>query len=215
MNSDQARSNMIEQQIRPWNVNQPAVLAALESVRREDFVPNSHQALAFSDVAIPLDNGSHMLEPKVAAQLANTMNLQSEDTVLQIGAGSGYLTALLAQLAHRVTVIEQDPITAEAAQQKIAMAGIENVHYSDTPTASSIDLVDAIVIRDGVRTVDDRLFEQLAVNGRLVAVVGDLPTMELTQFIKHSDRIEAHSIVDTVVPHASAQASADTRIFVF
>lgn len=126
-NMEQARFNMIEQQIRPWNVLDQDVLDLLSEVRREEFVPAAHQALAFADLEIPLGEGAVMLAPKMEAKLLQELAVQPKDKVLEIGTGSGYMAALLAAKADQVTSVEISPSIAKTAKANLAKAGISNV----------------------------------------------------------------------------------------
>ncbi len=127
MNIEQARFNMIEQQIRPWNVLDQDILDLLHVVKREQFVPQAYQNLAFADTEIPLPGGEAMLNPKVEARMAQEAGVKQGDNVLQIGTGSGYLAALLASKARHVTSVEILPETAAQAKQNLDAAGITNV----------------------------------------------------------------------------------------
>ena len=127
MDIETARANMIEQQIRPWNVLAMQTLDALKGIRREDFVPAAHREMAFADVQIPLGGGEVMLEPKVSARMLEALDLGADDRVLEIGTGSGYLTALLASLSAHVTSVEIDRGLLDAARRNLAKAGIANV----------------------------------------------------------------------------------------
>ena len=127
MDYEMVRANMIEQQIRPWNVLAMQTLNALSLVRREDFVPAEYRELAFADVQIPLGNGEAMLEPKLSARMMESLQLEENDKVLDIGTGSGYLGALMASICAHVTSVEIDPRLLAQAQRNLAMAAITNV----------------------------------------------------------------------------------------
>ena len=127
MDFEAARANMIDQQIRPWNVLDLQTLNALESVRREDFVPKDYRNLAFADVKIPLGDGEVMLEPKVSARMMESLQLSTNDRVLEVGTGTGYLTAVLSQVCAHVTSVEINPALLEQARRNLGMAGLENV----------------------------------------------------------------------------------------
>jgi protein-L-isoaspartate(D-aspartate) O-methyltransferase len=168
---EQARFNMIEQQIRPWDVLDLGVLALLSTLKREEFVPLAHKALAFVDMEIPLlgseeeamRSGHCMLSPKVEARLLQDLKLAATDTVLEIGAGSGYMAALMAHRAARVITLEIEPQLARMARENLQRAGIANF--------------DAILLSGSVAEVPHRLLEQLKVGGRLAAIVGMEPMM--------------------------------------
>src|SRR5689334_1026744 len=127
LNVDLARHNMVEQQVRPWDVLDARVLGVLNEVRREDFVPAAHRALAFADLSIPLPHGETMMKPVVEGRVLQALELKGVESVLEIGTGSGFLAACLAQLAGEVLSVEQHADLAEAAKSKLAAAGIANV----------------------------------------------------------------------------------------
>lgn len=186
MNFEQARFNMIEQQIRPWNVLDGEVLQLLSTVKREDFVPPAHHALAFADLELPLKSGTEgpcMLAPKVEARMLQDLALQPQDKVLEIGAGSGYMAALLAQRAQRVIALEIDPELVKLAKANLQKAGIHNaeVRQADGSQGAPVEgPFDAIVLSGSVAEVPHKLLEQLKVGGRLLAIVGEAPVMRAT-----------------------------------
>lgn len=191
MNLDQARFNMIEQQIRPWEVFDAQVLERLSRVHREAFVPVAHQALAFADMELPLTQpaleGQAMLAPKVEARLLQDLQLKPTDKVLEVGSGCGYMTALLASLAQRVVSIEIDPELASRARQSLQKAGITNadVRTADA-TANGFAACtaegpyDAIVLSGSVAEIPPALLALLAPGGRLATIVGHEPMMRAT-----------------------------------
>jgi protein-L-isoaspartate(D-aspartate) O-methyltransferase len=182
-----ARFNMIEQQIRPWEVLDQDVLELLASVRREDFVPPALQSLAFVDTQVPLHpgrpGGPVMLEPKVEARLLQDLHLQPGDKVLEIGTGSGFMAALLGRSAREVTTLECDAELAGAARRHLAQAGVHNVRVVEVDAATGAAGLlaeapfDAIVLSGSVPAVPRALLEQLAPGGRLIAIVGEEPVM--------------------------------------
>lgn len=183
MNIEQARYNMIEQQIRPWNVLDAHVLELLGAVKREDFVPLAHKALAFVDTEIPLPGGQAMLEPKVEARLVQEVNAQRHEKLLQVGVGTGYVTALLAHRAQRVIALESSPELAQLARANLQKAGILNVEVrqADGSAGAQADQpFDAILLGGSVPQVPAALLRQLKVGGRLVAIVGEEPMMYAT-----------------------------------
>ena len=143
MNVEQARFNMIEQQIRPWDVLDPAVLSLLSSVHREDFVPEAHRAQALMDLEIPLDNGRALLAPRVEARLVQDLSLAKEETALLIGAATGYMAALMAHLAQRVVAIDSDAALVSAARANLKKAGIGNVEVAQADGTQGYTLNDA------------------------------------------------------------------------
>ena len=173
MNIEQARFNMVEQQIRPWNVSDPSVLELLSSVKREDFAPAAHKGLAFADLEIPL-LGSH----DEALRLGQCML-----AVLEIGTGSGYMAALLARKARKVVTLELVPELANMARHNLRYAGIQNadVRLGDGAQLTTADgRFDAIVLSGSVAEVPDNLLSMLTIGGRLIAIVGDEPVMRTT-----------------------------------
>ena len=180
LNMEQARFNMIEQQIRPWDVLDPEVLALLSIVKREDFVPPACKDLAFADVELPLGNGVTMLEPKLEARLLQEAAVKNTDKVLEIGAGSGYMAALLAARAEFVVTVEIEPLLAKLARENLARAGVVNVSVEQGDAArgwATKAPYDVILVSASLPFVPKELLQQLQVGGRLVAVVGEQPVM--------------------------------------
>ena len=183
MNLEQARFNMIEQQIRPWNVLDDQVLHLLSVVKREDFVPLAHKALAFVDMEIPIGHGQRMLAPRLEARLLQDAAVQKHEKVLEIGAGSGYLTALLAHQAQRVIALEIQPELAAMARTNLQKAGIHNAEvrqFDGAVGAAAEGPFDVIVLGGCVAEVPQNLLTQLKVGGRLLAIVGQDPVMRAT-----------------------------------
>ena len=187
MNLNQARFNMIEQQIRPWEVLDPQVLDLLSVVRREDFVPLAHKALAFVDMEIPLREGGArgqaMLAPRVEARLLQEANVQPHEKVLEIGSGSGYMAALLAHRAQRVVTVEIEPELVRMARANLQKAGIDNVEVREgdgVNGAKGDSPFDVVVLSGSVAEVPQSLLAQVKVGGRLVGIVGDEPMMRAT-----------------------------------
>ncbi len=185
MDLNQARFNMIEQQIRPWEVLDPQVLELLAVVRREDFVPLAHQALAFVDMDIPTgpQPGQVMLAPRVQARLVQDLAVQKTDKVLEIGTGTGFTAALLAHQAAQVLSFEIDADLARQASANLQKAGVSNVqvrHADGSQGAASEGPFDVILLSGSVAEVPRNLLEQLAVGGRLAAIVGEEPMMRAT-----------------------------------
>ena len=179
MDFEQARFNMIEQQIRPWDVLDPVVLDLLFTVRREDYVPTAHRALAFADLEIPLGHGEAMWAPKLEARALQELKLAAGEAVLEIGTGSGYLTALLASLAGRVTSVEIVETLAREARAKLAAAGFGNVDVvvGDAARGWGEGSWDAIVLTGSTPVLHDAFCKQLKPGGRVFAIVGDAPAM--------------------------------------
>jgi len=181
MNVEQARFNMVEQQIRTWEVLDPRVLDLLLHVRREDFVPQAYRSLAFADMEIPIGHGERMLAPKLEARMLQALELRPGDKVLEIGTGSGYMTALLASLAAHVYTVEIVPELSEAARPRLARQGVANFTLETGDAARGWDRhapYDAIVLTGSVPVLPAAFEKALAPGGRLLAVVGEPPVME-------------------------------------
>lgn len=190
MNIEQARFNMIEQQIRPWNVLDQDVLDLLHVVKREQFVPQSYQNLAFADVEIPLPGGEAMLNPKVEARILQELKLQKHENVLEVGAGSGYMAALMAHQARQVTAVEISPEIKALAEQNIQRAGIGNVNVVEGNGANGWEKdapYDVIVISGALENLPETFLKQLKVGGRIVAIVGRAPAMQCVLVTRVSD----------------------------
>ncbi|MFT3856232.1 MAG: protein-L-isoaspartate O-methyltransferase [Aquabacterium sp.] len=204
MNVEQARFNMIEQQIRPWDVLDTSVLELLSAVRREDFVPAEHQAQAFMDLEIPLGNGRSLLAPRVEARMVQDLNLSKRDTVLHIGALTGYVTALLAHKARRVIALESDAALCAAARDNLRKAGVSNaevVQNDGTQGFTGQAPYDAIVLTGSVASVPQALLDQLKVGGRLLAIVGGEPVMQATLHTRVNDsQFSRQALFDTLAP---------------
>jgi protein-L-isoaspartate(D-aspartate) O-methyltransferase len=188
--ADIARQNMIENQVRPWEVLDARVLDVLGAVRREDFVPARYRALAFADMALPIGHGETMMKPTVEGRLLQALALTPEDRVLEIGTGSGFLTACLARLAHSVTSIEQHADLAESARARIAAAGAQNVRIERAEAVREFDTgerFDAVVVTGAVFALPDRFRRWVAPNGRLFAIVGESPAMQAMLFTRADD----------------------------
>ena len=185
MDMNQARFNMIEQQIRPWEVLDPQVLALLSTVRREDFVPLANRALAFVDMEIPLGAAPNqvMLAPRIQARLLQDLAVQPGDKALDVGTGSGFMAALLAHQAASVLSLEIDAGLAAQAQVNLNKAGVTNVtvrHADGSQGAAAEGPFDVVVLNGSVAEVPAVLLQQLAVGGRLAAIVGQEPMMRAT-----------------------------------
>ncbi|MEY2840351.1 MAG: hypothetical protein RJB60_2650 [Pseudomonadota bacterium] len=187
MNVEQARFNMIEQQIRPWDVLDTSVLALLSVVRREDFVPAAHRSLAFMDIEIPLPGGQNMLQPRLEARLVQELNLSKRDRVLVVGAGSGYVTALIAHKAQRVIALEDRAELVEMARKNLRNAQVHNAEVLQAEGSEGLAAqgpFDAILLTGSVTQVPQTLLDQVKAGGRLLAIVGRDPVMQATVFLK-------------------------------
>jgi protein-L-isoaspartate(D-aspartate) O-methyltransferase len=180
MNFDVARTQMLGQQLRAWEVLDDRVLRAFAETPREDFVPRDYRDLAFADTEIPLPKGQTMLAPKVEGRILQALQAEPIDDVLVAGTGSGYLAACLARLAKRVTSVDIFPDFATAAAPKLAACGIRNVELltADALSLSYSGRFDAIAVTGSVPTLDDHFVSMLRPQGRLFIVVGREPAME-------------------------------------
>jgi protein-L-isoaspartate(D-aspartate) O-methyltransferase len=183
MDIEQARYNMVEQQIRPWDVLDQSVLDLLFKVRREDFVPPPHCALAFVDMELPLGHGQAMWTPKLEARALQELAIRPSDRVLEVGTGSGYLTALLASLAAEVVSVDIVAEFTAAAAAKLHAHGFANVtlHSGDAARDWADDAgFDVIVLTGSTPLLSEGLRRRLRVGGRLFAIVGEAPVMRAT-----------------------------------
>ena len=204
MNPQQARFNMVEQQIRPWDVLDKTVLHILSELPREIFVPQAFQALAYTDTTIPLGHGQELVEPRIDARLMHDLQLLGHEQVLEIGTGSGYLTALLAKRAQHVLSLEINPELAQTASHNLQRAGITNaqVRVANGSNGAVVDgPFDAIVLGGSVAEVPPSLLQQLKIGGRLIAIVGEEPIMSATLFTRTADaHWRSQALWDTSAP---------------
>jgi protein-L-isoaspartate(D-aspartate) O-methyltransferase len=208
MNNDTARFNMIEQQIRPWDVLDGQVLSLLAEVKRENFVPMAHKALAFVDMEIPLQsNGTEdqvMLAPRVEARFLQDAAIQSTDKVLEIGTGSGYMASLAAHQAASVLSLEINPVIAQQAKANLQAAGVSNVEVrtADGSHGAAADgPFDVIFLSGSVPEVPQVLLGQLNIGGRLLAVVGEDPVMRASVITRTGEQQwQTAQPWDTVAP---------------
>jgi len=204
---ERARFNMIEQQIRPWSVSDPRVLAALAAVPRERYIWPGLQALAFADTELPIiiddaDTHETLLTPKLEARLAQALQLQPADCVLEIGTGSGFHAALLGQLARQVTSVEIDSRIAAHAVQNLQRNQVANVQVEvgSAHTGWGVAEYNAILLTGSVPVIPDTLKYQLCVGGRLVAVVGSAPIMTAVCMTRSSaSTFEEQALFDTLL----------------
>lgn len=194
MDLEQARFNMIEQQIRPWEVLDGEVLALLSTVKREHFVPAGLQSMAFVDMALPLREGGArgqaMLAPRLEARLLQDLAVQKHEKVLEIGTGSGYMAALLGRRAAHVLTLEIEPELVSQARKNLATEGVSNVEVRQadgTNGAAADGPFDVIMLSGSVAEVPQALLAQLQVGGRLAAIVGEEPMMRATFITRNSD----------------------------
>ena len=204
MNIEQARFNMIEQQIRPWDVLDPKVLTLLAKVKREDFVPAACRDLAFADLEIPLGEGQVMLPPRVEARLLQELEIKKTDRVLEIGTGSGYMAALLAASAEHVTTLEIRPSLAAVARENLQRSGVDNVTVEVANGLSGWSQrapFDAILVSGALPEVPAALLKQLRVGGRLAVIVGEAPVMEAQLITCTAEGVfNTINVFETVMP---------------
>ena len=222
MNFENARANMIEQQVRPWDVLDQRVLNALAEIPRETFLPEEHQGLAYSDTRIPLGNGRYSLNPNIEARLLQAAVLETDDRTLIIGCGTGYLAACAAKMCKHVESIDTQEAVNNDAQRFAAECDIDNIKFftgdliADLPDKTSYD---AIIVNGSLPTIPQRLKTRLTLNGRLIITVGNEaePTMEtfVIRRIGDADWLE-QSVLDTHIPALiPAAPAAETNSFVF
>ena len=178
-NMEQARFNMVEQQIRPWDVLDMRVLDLLSKLKREQFVPPAAQEMAFMDLEIPLVHGVSMWQPKLEARALQELHIKPTDRVLEVGSGSGYLTALLSRLAAHVTSVEIVPELHAFAEKNLAARHIDNVTLLQGDAAQSWPgLYDVIVLTGSTPVLPVNFQNSLKPGGRLFAIIGDAPAMQ-------------------------------------
>lgn len=181
MNFEQARFNMVEQQVRPWEVLDERVLGLLETIHREDFVPVRYRKMAFADLAIPLGHDQSMMKPVIEGRLLQALGLQSDETVLEIGTGSGFITACLAQMAKRVLSVDIFEEFSSAATVKLKEKDIQNVEFEtgDAMTGWQPEQAhDVVVVTGSVPVVPEHFLGWVNPGGRLFVVCGESPLME-------------------------------------
>ena len=213
MNFEQARSNMIEQQIKPWNVPNQSVLDLISEIHREDFMPDQYKRLALADTRIPLAHGQVTMTPKVEARLLQALEIKPEDEILEIGTGCAYLTALLAKSGHHVLSIDIHPEFTEEARVKLQQHDIHNV------TLESGDAVhgwqqsspyDVIVFTGSVPFLEDCIQQQLKPGGRLCVITGLSPAMEARLITRISENDWYDKVLfETDLPELEGAAQVD------
>jgi len=180
MNIDYARRQMVNQQVRGWNVYDEDVLSVLQELPREQFVPVAYQALAFADIEIPIGHGQHMMTPTIEGRLLQALGLQGDERVLEIGTGSGFLTACLARLAAEVTSVEIYEDLLQTAAARLDACDVKNVELLHMNAMGELPdgRFDAIAITGSLQSFDPRFVDALRPGGKLFNVVGDAPAME-------------------------------------
>lgn len=204
MDIEHARFNMVEQQIRPWDVLDPVVLDLLMRLHREDFVPEQHRALAFADLEIPLGHGECMLSPKLEARMLQELGIQRGDSILEIGTGSAYMTALLASLGRHVYSVDIVPEFTRGAAARLAAHNISNVTLETGDAARGWDKhgpYDVVVLTGSVPVLPENFQHSLNPGGRLIAVVGEAPVMHAQLVTRTSGgACSAVTLFETCIP---------------
>ncbi len=204
LNIEQARFNMIEQQIRPWDVLDPKILNLMTDIPREAFVPAGYEGLAYADTEIPLGQGEVMLSPKVVGRMLQAANIDPLDIALEVGTGSGYLTALLAHGCRQVFSVDINSKISAQAQKNLTAQGINNVTLEVGDAAQGWDKskpYDVIIITGSLTTLPETFQKSLNRGGRLVAIVGVAPVMEAILVTRTSDNGWSHeSLFETSIP---------------
>ncbi|MFZ6750879.1 protein-L-isoaspartate O-methyltransferase family protein [Undibacterium sp. Ren11W] len=213
MNIEKARFNMIEQQIRPWNVSSPEVLALLAAVKREDYFPEDQKSLAFFDTELPLPGGTVALSPKLEARILQDLAVKKSENVLVVGAGSGYLAALLAHQARQVTVVEAIPELKTLAETNLQNQGIFNVDvvWGDALLGKTGSSFDAIVVCGSLEVIPELLKNQLTAGGRMFVFIGKAPVMTAQMISRESELFfNTKNLFETLVP-ALSQSVPESR----
>jgi protein-L-isoaspartate(D-aspartate) O-methyltransferase len=216
MNFEQARYNMIEQQLRPWKVLDPDVLDVLLVVKREEFVPAAHRRLAFADTEIVLDNGTAMFAPKVEAHALQALAMKKHENVLEVGTGSGYMAALLGAHADHVWSVEIDAQQADAARANLQRAGVSNVVVEVGNGLAGLAAhapYDAVMVSGSVHKVPQVLLDQLKPGGRLFAIEGESPAKEAVLYTRVGDDFRRVAVFEIEV--AALREAEPAQKFVF
>ena len=204
LNFEEARHNMIVQQIQPCNVRDDKVLELIQRIPREDFVPAEFKLHAFTDMNIPLADGQKMMEPKVEAYMLQALQINDKDKVLEVGTGTGYVTALLASQARHVVTVDIDEDALKRAEEKLSAHQITNVTYEVGDAALGWDNnkpYDVIAITGSLPMLPEAFQRNLTVGGRLFAIVGDSPAMDVILITRVSDNEWKHeTLFETDIP---------------
>ncbi|QKI88804.1 protein-L-isoaspartate O-methyltransferase family protein [Thiomicrorhabdus xiamenensis] len=205
MNLDQARFFMVEQQIRPWDVLDPKVLDLLMDTPRHHFVSESQQALAYSDIELPIGEGEFMMAPKVEGKILQALEINEDDSILEIGTGSGYLTALLASLGREVTTVELHKSLQETAKTRLKEFDNINFHIGDASQDwADNKQYDVIVLTGAVAEIPETFKQKLNIGGRLAVICGESPAMEAEVITRVSDnQFSTESLFETDMQYLS------------
>lgn len=217
MNIEKARHNMIEQQIRPWDVLDQRVLNLIQRIPREEFVLPEYRSLAFTDMELPIGNDEVMMEPKLEARMLQSLAIQPTDKVLEIGTGSGYVTAMLAGLAAQVVSVEIEPALQQQAARRLATQGIGNVTLEQGDASNGWangQPYNAIAVTGSMPVLPKGLKENLQVGGRLFAVVGEAPAMQAVLVTRiNTNEWREEALFETVVPSLHNVQQAEAFVF--
>ena len=204
MNFEKARFNMVEQQIRPWEILDQDVLDVMMTVKREEFVPKEAQALAFAEIELPIGQGQTMLKPTIEGKILQAVRVRPTDSVLEVGAGSGYFAALLAAQADWVRTVEINSELVGLAHANLNRNGVKNVIVEEGDGSEGLPVrapYNVIVVSGGLPELSSALLAQLAPGGRLFAFVGEAPVMKARLVICESEGcFRTEDLFETVVP---------------
>ncbi len=203
VNFEQARFAMVEQQVRPWDVLNPRVLDVLHKLQREDFVPVENRNLAYTDIALPLAHGEVMMKPVLEGRLLQALDLNSQDDVLEIGTGSGFVTACLSHLAREVISLDIHADFIEQTQQKLTSAGIRNVRLecADVFNWQNNRQFDAIAVSAAVTHIPEIFGQWLKPNGRMFIIRGNSPAQDGLRVTHRGECLHEESLFETDVPY--------------
>ena len=212
LNIELARNNMIEQQVRPWDVLDERVLEALSAIRREDFVPEAVQNLAFADLELPLGHDEVMMKPVVEGRVLQSIVPTKNESVLEVGTGSGFLTACLARLAGEVVSIEQHADFVEAARGRLAAASVRNAKVEQAEAVSGYEpnrQFDVMVVTGAVASLPPRWREWVKPGGRLFAIVGESPVQRAMLYTRTAEgKWSEQPLFETDLPYLTHAAPA-------
>ena len=210
MNFEQARQNMVENQVRPWEVLDADVLETLKGVRREDFVAAVHRNVAFADITLPIGHDEVMMKPVVEGRVLQALELKKHEDVLEIGTGSGFMTACLARMAGKVTSIDIHADFVEAARQRLAATGVTNATVETAEAVNGFNpsgVFDAIVVTAAVNAIPDRFVRWLKPGGRMFVVRGDSPAQTAVLLTHEGEgRYREESLFETDLPYLAHAA---------
>jgi protein-L-isoaspartate(D-aspartate) O-methyltransferase len=203
MNIESVRRQMVEQQIRTWDVFDPSLLSAFHGIPRHEFVPAEYADVAYADTEIPLPHGQCMLRPNIVGRMLQAVNITKSDKVLEVGTGTGYVTACLAQLADSVTSIDIYPEFVDSAAKRLAHLGVDNVFLESMDAVCQLPggKFDAILVSASAPELDMRYVDALNAGGRLFIVVGETPVMQALLVTRIADgEIQTEELFETNIP---------------